>query len=413
MVEPPSWSFRGLLQRAYRRTCGAGIPEVGTDLVLHCAAIHIQTSDEQALLRPLFLHTRWRGESAQTDPPPPSTDWGAHFGEEVALEAAAVLGEAAHLGASTLRNRARRKGVRLRPPVFSPAVRYAVHDAIARATKEEHGHAQPRHLVTALDHLPCPASEMLAQWVSREDLQRIELGRDLRHDANDRAPWATDTLALARVLPAGGPRLLRAPWKVLAWQTTLAFRRPYRRHGARYGHPILHLIETDALIKAAQFDQDTATTAHVLLSLIDLHEQLSSDGRALPEQVARWNQAGAILTAHGVRLRPQAWAAARLEPAPDDAERDLSGLSTRGWAPLPTTLVGHPTHGRTALAALRQASLSAHRLGHPYAGTTHLLAALLAQTGPAARLLHRLGVDPDAVRSEATRSLESPAHNPS
>ncbi|WP_268240675.1 hypothetical protein [Micromonospora sonchi] len=31
--------------------------------------------------------------------------------------------------------------------------------------------------------------------------------------------------------------------------------------------------------------------------------------------------------------------------------------------------MGAPTQGRTVLAALREASLCAYRLGHPYAGT--------------------------------------------
>ena len=56
---------------------------------------------------------------------------------------------------------------------------------------------------------------------------------------------------------------------------------------------------------------------------------------------------------------------------------------------------------RTALTALREASLSARRQGHRYTGTTHLLGALLADPdGPASRLLRQLGVDPDAVRTD-------------
>lgn len=83
-----------------------------------------------------------------------------------------------------------------------------------------------------------------------------------------------------------------------------------------------------------------------------------------------------------------------------------------GW---PTIRIrpGVPTPGRTALLALREASLSARRLGHPYAGTTHLLATLLTDpTGPAARLLRELGVDPGALRSDAQAAIGPPLDQP-
>jgi ATP-dependent Clp protease ATP-binding subunit ClpA len=68
---------------------------------------------------------------------------------------------------------------------------------------------------------------------------------------------------------------------------------------------------------------------------------------------------------------------------------------------------GAPHYGRTALAALRGASLAAHRQGHPYAGTTHLVVELLADpAGPAARVLRHLQVDVQAVRADALHSLQ-------
>ena len=100
-------------------------------------------------------------------------------------------------------------------------------------------------------------------------------------------------------------------------------------------------------------------------------------------------------------------AGARMPPWPTDAEDDLNSVPHKGWWK-PKAPTGGPAQGRTALVALREASLLAQRLGHPYAGTTHLLCTLLAEpTGPAARLLRRLGVDPDVVRSRAAARLES------
>jgi hypothetical protein len=183
------------------------------------------------------------------------------------------------------------------------------------------------------------------------------------------------------------------------------FGRPYRTHGARYGHPTLFLIEADATDKAVRTGHASVTAADVLLSVVDLHEQLAATRTQLPPDVARWNEAGPILAAHSVAGPAAMRAGARMPPWPTDAEDDLTGIPHEGWWK-PRAPAGGPVQGRTALVALREASLLAHRLGHPYAGTTHLLRALLAEpSGPAARLLRRLGVDSDVVRSDAGAHL--------
>lgn len=405
MVEPASRLFRVLLYRAYRRACRAGVDEVGTDLVLDSAALSVGTSDGRPLLRPLVDNVAWRGETAQTDPPPPSTEWESVFGREVAYQAAVLLGEVAYSGGVDQR----RKGHAV--PVFSPTVRYAVHDAIAAAADEEHGYAEPHHLVAALLKLPGPAADSLNQWVPGEDLRRIELGQDLRRDDDRQTSWAVGVRNLSGRAPGSGSRLSRGFWRTASWWSVRQFQRPFRRHGARYGHPLLSSIEGEAVSKALQTGHGVVTAAHVLLSVMDLHWQLDQADTQLTDTVARWNQAGLILAAHGVRPGPDAWAAAvRLVPAPDDAEHDLTGVPVEGWPPLPSAPVSEPVPGRTALSALRLASLSARRLGHPFAGTTHLLAELPADpAGPAARLLRELGADPAAIRSEAVQRLEAAA----
>ncbi|TDB98110.1 Clp protease N-terminal domain-containing protein [Actinomadura sp. 7K534] len=403
MVEPASGSFRVALYWAYRRACRAGVDEIGTELVLHCTALSLMTSDRRSLLRPLVDNAGWRGAAAQTDPPPPSTEWESVFGREVAYRAAVQLGQAASSGGSDHR----RKGRAV--PVFSPAVRYAVHDAIAAAADEEHGYAEPHHLVAALLRLPCPAAESLTRWVPDEDLRRIELGLDLWHDDNRQTPWAVGALDLSGQPPGSGSRSSRWGKRAMAWWLLRGLQRPFRQHGARYGHPMLVWIDGDAVSKALQTGHGVVTAAHVLFSVIDLHWQLDEADIQLTGELGRWNQAGLILAAHGLRPGPDAWAAVvRLEPAPDDAEHDLTGVPTEGWPSLPSAPVSDAVQGRTALSALRLASLSAHRLGHPFAGTTHLLAELLADpAGPAARLLRELGADPAALRSEVLQLLEA------
>jgi hypothetical protein len=208
------------------------------------------------------------------------------------------------------------------------------------------------------------------------------------------------------VLPTPGPRLLRWPWRATVHLLSVVkLHRPFRRHGARYGHPIPLLIELDATSKAVHTGRSIVTAVEVLLSVLDFHEQLAPAAGKLPAPVTRVNRAGEILATHGVWGRKVTRAAAQLESIPDDREHDLAGLPTKGW-PKPRTYWATPPKGRTALAALREASLFAHRQHHPYAGTTHLLAALLAEAGgPASRLLRRLGADPEAVRSNALQML--------
>jgi hypothetical protein len=219
--------------------------------------------------------------------------------------------------------------------------------------------------------------------------------------------WAVDGLTQVRALrPDRDPAIWRWPRRLaLTLLLSVLVSRHYRRHGARYGHPLLFLIEAHAPDKAAYTGHDHVTAAHVLLTVLDLHEQLMSTGKPLPTFLVRWNTAGAILARHGIDTRAATRAAARLGRDPVDDEDNYDGVPRLGW---PTIRLrrGVPIPGRTALLALREASLSARRLGHPYAGTTHVLAALLVDpTGPAARLLRELGVNPDTVRSEAQAAI--------
>jgi ATP-dependent Clp protease ATP-binding subunit ClpA len=330
--------------------------------------------------------------------------WKDSVDEEMAFETDAVLRDAAFQGADIVRARYRRGGELPPLPTFSDAVRHAVYEAIKEAAARGVKHAGPAHLLTGLLALPDSAAcRWLLQWWgpdARASLVSSVLADPAYRQDGERSTWAVAQLTFLRVLPAVGPRLWRWPWRAAIWLLGMQVRRPYRRHGARYGHQILRLIEADATQKAVHTGHAVATAMHVLLSTIDLHEQLASAGKTLPADVARWNRAGAILAGHGMQGATATRAASQLASAPSDAEADLAALPTRGW-PLPRAPLGAPAQGRTALAALREASLSAYRLGHPYAGTTHLLGALLAEPdGPAGRLLRQLGVDPHAVRSD-------------
>ncbi|WP_051366666.1 Clp protease N-terminal domain-containing protein [Hamadaea tsunoensis] len=123
----------------------------------------------------------------------------------------------------------------------------------------------------------------------------------------------------------------------------------------------------------------------------------------LTEPARRWNQADVVLSRYALRWPDAFRAAAPQQDGP--AEDDLAGLPQRGWPALHER-PGRPRMGRSALTALRTASHTARDLGHPYAGTTHLLVTLLDDpAGPVGRLLAVLDVDFDALRADAVRVL--------
>jgi hypothetical protein len=349
-----------------------------------------------------------RGRSGLTDPLPSTEADEVFLAEDVRFEAGAVLRQAAFAGSSSVRHRSDRKGARPSLPVFSPAVRHAVYAAIDEASRQGVEHPGPRHLLPALLAVPGNAAARLAaQWVPAQALEQMALG-NWPDGISDPAPWrVVDTLIAWRILPTSGPRLWRPLWRAGIWAANkVLFQRAYRRYGARYGHPLLSYIEADATENAVRIGKDRVTAAHVMLSLVEFHEELAAAGKALPDEVGRWNRAGAILAAHGVQAHPALLVAVGLAAAPADAEDQIADVPTEGWWPREAGLAA-PAQGRTALTALREASLSAYRRGHPYAGTTHLLATLLAEPdGPAARLLRELGADPDTLRSEAVQLLE-------
>jgi hypothetical protein len=159
--------------------------------------------------------------------------------------------------------------------------------------------------------------------------------------------------------------------------------RPFRRPGNRYRHPIPVLIEGDARRQAVRLGRARTGTIEVLLSILELHEQLDRAEVTLPPSIAGHNTAGRILREHGITYVAALAAAAnspvvtpsRRRRPPFDAEAD-SALGAAGAAPGPF-------------------------------GTARQLAGILRDSGgSAARLLTVLGVDPDAVRRQLPDTRE-------
>jgi Clp amino terminal domain, pathogenicity island component len=344
------------------------------------------------------------GKTGRTDPQldRPTVRVGASH-DDIVFETDAVLRIAGFLGSDIVRARHRRTRRLSTLPVFSSAVRHAVYTAIYEAGRRGVQHAGARHLLTGLLELPDSAARRMLddrqiRWSgSLEQLVQADPAY-YRHDQP--SIWRESLSFYGMVADRDWPhvRILRSLARFLLWRL--------RRSGAGYGCPFLALIDHDAMRKAVRVGHMTVTATDILLSIIDLHEELVSEGVALSDELARWSQAGEILSAYGLNVPTATKAAARSPGVTSDAEDDLQGMSAGGWPP-PTTRPGELKRGRTALAALCEAKVNAHRFGHPVVGTTHLLDALLAERhGPVARLLFQLDIDPVAVRSETACRLQ-------
>ena len=148
------------------------------------------------------------------------------------------------------------------------------------------------------------------------------------------------------------------------------------------------LVEGDARRQAVRLGRAYTGTIDVLLSMLELHEQLDRAGATLPQPVARYNCAGRVLRDHGITYLAALTAAAELPAAPHVAE--------------PVGLSARPSrHSRPAFDAEADAALhTASAAGGPY-GTTQQLASILHDSeGSAARLLTVLDVDPDEIRRQ-------------
>ncbi|WP_203855951.1 Clp protease N-terminal domain-containing protein [Plantactinospora mayteni] len=342
------------------------------------------------------------------DPHPPSRIVALPpLDDEIMMAADAALRLAAYRGAYRVwRGRRRHPGAL---PTFSPSVRQAVYEALHEASRDGLRWVGSEHLLVAVLSLPdSAAARFLTNW-SQVDLDwlvgRLRDEPAYQGDSAPPLPSALAWLKFLRVLPATAPVPLRWPWRTAVWVLTRFVRRGYRRHGARYGHPMLAGCVSAAEQKAVELGRPYVTGAEVLLAVLDLHEQLTAAGSILPAEFARFSEAGEILRTGGVTLRAATKAATRLTTLPTDAEADLGQIPTRGWRTV-RRRVAAPPYGRTSLAALRSASVAARDAGHSHAGTTHLLAAVLVEAdGPAARLLHSLGADPAAIRAQAVARL--------
>jgi hypothetical protein len=156
--------------------------------------------------------------------------------------------------------------------------------------------------------------------------------------------------------------------------------------------PILHALELEAVRQAIQLAHPQVTTAHLLLAVLSLDEQLAAAQVRLPDALLEDNAGGEILAAHGVTHHVA-----------------LQHLAQQPVTVLPLASVppGHQRSRRTLPHAsmwagqAADASTSARATTDGPCGSTQLLIAALANLdGSAAQLLRRMGADPAAIVSD-------------
>lgn len=363
----PGISVVATLARAYRRAVRDGQAVVGSGHVLRYGAIRVRELHGY----PLPGSPRWRLRPAPVDPDPPAgrAQLFPAFDRQVELFADGAVREATFDGGPGA-------------VTFSPLVRHAVYEAVHEASRRDGVPAGVGHLLAAVfAEAGSAAVEVAAQVRGSVHLDRHSPG----YRAGDESPlWAPEALKVAGVLPSDSSRAGR-----LLFAMTI---RALRRRGNRYRYPIPVLVEADARRQAVRLGRAYTGTIEVLLSVLELHEQLDRAGVTLPPAVARYTCAGRILRDHGVTYLDALAAAADLPAVPHVGE--------------PVGLSGRPRrHSRPAFDAEADAALhTAGTAGGPY-GTTEQLAAILHDTGgSAARLLTALGVDPDRIRRQLPSS---------
>lgn len=256
---------------------------------------------------------------------------------------------------------ARRKDSEVPPP--TGALRAALRQALLYAAEHGTPRANMTHLLMGLLHVPeNRAHEVLREHrVDRDDvLARLRVHSGAREPGE---PPHTDTaLTLRKMGLLAGQR----------GQTSVRLVAKLFSNGA----PVFMALRREARRQAIRLGHRERTTAHLLLAVLALDEQLTAAGGQFSPELAGSNTAAERLRDREVTLNTAANALLELVPAAENRSHDEE---------LP--------EDQTIETVLSKARWRADEAGVP-AGTTHLLAELLA--GPdevVAELLTRLGVD--------------------
>lgn len=169
--------------------------------------------------------------------------------------------------------------------------------------------------------------------------------------------------------------------------------------GWRWGgfEPIVVAVDAEASRQAARCDTGQVSQVHYLLAILVLHDRLERRRITLVDDLARHNDAGLLLTRSGITPRAIEGHAANVidEPAVG---------SSRPWR---KRIPPYLPFGSSVVDLDERAHAYAADRGHRHVGTSHILLSILADNdGIARNLLHRLGVDTEAMNRELLARLD-------
>jgi hypothetical protein len=284
-------------------------------------------------------------------------------------------------------------------PPWHPDVRAAVRRALDEAGAIGVAHAGARFLVAAVLE---DRGGRVQKLVSDCGLDPSELRERLSSDpvgADEPVAELVGSLKAFRVLPAPPPTGRKVAHAVLRAMFTMV-----RLTRVDY---LLLALEMEAIRQAVRMGSAQVTTAHLLLTVLELDRNLEALGEQLPGALATANCGGRVLADHGIGYDAAIAAATEISDPVEPAAAPVAGpwwwkpSRQRWWR---TKYLNPPWAASAAEAADRTGTDTRRRRTRP--GTGPLLAAVLAEPdGPACQVLHQLGADPATVSVETTRQL--------
>ncbi|MCQ0003805.1 Clp protease N-terminal domain-containing protein [Actinomadura madurae] len=259
-----------------------------------------------------------------------------------------------------------------RPPLPSGALAAALGRMLVSAHELGVAWANETHLLMGLLHDPGNrASEALLE----RRLDRDELIARLAVLPTARQNGKPNTLSLDGLRNLG--MLDHAPsrgWggRIGRWLTS-----------GGHGSPVVPTVRSEAQRQAVRLGHSSVTTAHLLLSILVLDDQIAIAGHRFRDGVAQVNGAAELLRTRGATPSAVLGAVAELIPAGD---RPQAGSLT-------------PDMEGSAEKAVTRARLLANERKSPSTGTAHLLSAVLAEPDdPCHAVLSAVGVDVEELR---------------
>jgi hypothetical protein len=278
-------------------------------------------------------------------------------------------------------------------PAWSDEVRAAVKRALLDAHYVGICHAHGMHLLVSILDDPYAGAGQLVTLMGKDPatlLVSSPVSASIRHEAAPMAPTA-DALNMVGVLTTPHSSTLRLLGRLLGTAASVR---------SRTGIFLLALMQESAR-QAVRLGGAQVSQAHLIIALCAVEDQFRYTGRCLADRWTEHNRGGQTLSRWGVGYVSSAEYAARLP------EQDVSACRRWRWR----VGRGDPPYGVDVTQTVEHAEQHAARLGHRYAGTSHLLMALLSdQDGAGCRLLRDMGVDDGPLRRDMARQLGLPGN---